>query len=337
MGKVISGILDKMKRAVGLKINNVVIWLLVFAVLVSGGVLASARVKADGESPASTAVVDEITIMIPVACSMSGTISQGNEHTDTLMAGEYKANIGTTDMRVFCNDFAGFAVYAIGFSGDVDGGTNMIGTDTGRTIPTGIDSTGSVSNWAMKVIKVGNPVSGDPVTYNPDNLSITNGYDVYHTVPNAYAKVANYEATSGSGPSTTDTTLGSKFQTTYAVSASASQGADTYVGKVKYVLVHPATMVAGLYAVVYNANGGSGTMTNDTQVYNYTEHILTANAYTAPSGYEFAGWCTTQDSSQTPQTTCSGTSYVDGGTIPASTVASGGTLTLYAYWKLSGA
>ena len=316
-----------MKNVFKLKMDNIIIGLLVFATLVSGGVLASVRAKAD-----DTTVVDEITVMIPAACSISGNISQGNEHTDTLMPNEYKANIGTTDVKVFCNDFAGFSVYAIGFSGNNNGATNMIGVNTGQTIPTGIDATGSVSNWAMKVIKV----NDSTVAYHPENLSIANGYDTYHTVPNTYVKVANYEA--ASGPSTTDTTLGSKFQTTYAASVSAVQAADTYVGKVKYVLVHPATMVAGTYTVAYNANGGSGTMSSETGLLNYEPHTLTANAFIAPSGYIFNGWCTVQDQTQTPyQTTCGGDSYVDGATLPASSsiaATSGGTLNLYAYWKV---
>lgn len=229
-----------MKNVFKLKTDNVIIGLLVFVTLISGGVLASAGVKAD-----DTTVVDEITVMIPAACSMSGTISQGHEHTETLMPGEYKADIGTTDVQVFCNDFAGFAVYAIGASSNTDGNTNLVGQTSSQTIPTGTNTTGSVSNWAMKLIKVTNPTSGDPIVYNPENLSIENGYDNYSVVPSDYTKVASYKA--ASGPSTTDRTLGSKLQTTYAASASASQAADTYVGQVKYLLVHPATLKPGTY------------------------------------------------------------------------------------------
>lgn len=97
----------------------------------------------------------------------------------------------------FFNDFSGFAIYAIGYSNNIDGTTGMIGTNTSQIIPTGTDDTGSVSNWAMKLIKVENPVSGDPITYNPDNLSITNNYDDYNVVPSAYTKVASYTSASG--------------------------------------------------------------------------------------------------------------------------------------------
>lgn len=325
-----------MKKIVKLKIDNVIVGLLVFATLVSGGILASAGVKAD-----DTTVVDEITVMIPAACSMSGTISQGNEHTDTLMPGEYKAGIGTTDVQVFCNDFAGFAVYAVGFSGTNGEATNrMVGTNSGQMITTGTATSGDTSQWAMKLIKVTNPGGGAPdITYHPENLTILDNYDSssYHAVPATYDKVLSY--TAASGPATTDTTLGSKFQTTYAVFASATQAADTYVGKVKYLLVHPATVVPGNYTLVYDKNGGTtGTMNSET-VSNLSTHTLANNAYGAPSGYSFAGWCTIQDTSataQNPQTSCRGMSYANGATLPASpdaSATSGGTFTLFAYWK----
>ena len=53
VGRIISGILDKHEKIFSLKIDNVVIGLLVFATLASGGILASVRVKAD-----NTTVVD---------------------------------------------------------------------------------------------------------------------------------------------------------------------------------------------------------------------------------------------------------------------------------------
>ena len=321
-----------MKNVFKLKTDNVIIGLLVFVTLISGGILASVKVKAD-----DTTVIDEVTVMIPVACSMNSDDATTDPHTDELMSGEYKSDIGITNIQVFCNDFAGFAVYAIGASNNTDGNTDLVGQTSSQTIPTGTDDTGSVSNWAMKLIKVTNPTSGDPIVYNPENLSIENGYDNYSEVPSDYTKVASYTAVSG--PSTTDLTLGSKLQTTYAASASASQAADTYVGQVKYLLVHPATLVPGTYTLVYNGNGtNSVSMSNETGIKNYETHTLKAITYKL-SGYTFAGWCTIQDTSattQNPQTSCKGVSYADKEVLPASpdaSATSGGTFTLYAYWK----
>ena len=125
---------------------------------------------------------------------------------------------------------------------------------------------------------------------------------------------------------------------------SATQPAGTYEGKVKYMLVHPATMEAGTYTLAYNANGGAGAMASETNLPNYQEHAIKANTFTAPNGYMFAGWCTVQDTTASgvvqganPQTTCNGDSYLNNGTLPASpsvSATAGGTLTLYAYWKV---
>ena len=317
-----------MKKIFSLKIDNVVIGLLVFATLASGGILASAGVKAD-----DTTVVDEITVMIPVACSMSGTVTSA--HTDTVTAVSYTEDIGVTDLKVTCNDFNGFSIYAVGFTDNTEGTTTMRGASSNLAIPTGVYHEGdTTSSWAMKLTKVTNPGGGDPdITYNPNILSITNGYSDYNVVPSSLTQVAEYKD-SGDGSSATDQTLGAHVQTTYAAYVSGSQAADTYTGQVKYVLVHPADFATGKYSIVYNANGGAGTMASESNVPNYEPHIIPASTITPPSGYVLAGWCTVRDSSataQNPQTTCTGTSYSDA--IPASEVAANTTLNLYAYWR----
>lgn len=317
-----------MKKIFSLKIDNVVIGLLVFATLASGGILASVRVKAD-----NTTVVDEITVMIPVACSMSGTVTSA--HTDTVTAVSYTEDIGVTDLKATCNDFNGFSIYAVGFTDNTEGTTTMRGASSNLAIPTGVYHEGdTTSSWAMKLTKVTNPGGGDPdITYNPNILSITNGYSDYNVVPSSLTQVAEYKD-SGDGSSATDQTLGAHVQTTYAAYVSGSQAADTYTGQVKYVLVHPADFATGKYSIVYNANGGAGTMASESNVPNYEPHIIPASTITPPSGYVLAGWCTVRDSSataQNPQTTCTGTSYSDA--IPASEVAANTTLNLYAYWR----
>lgn len=79
------------------------------------------------------------------------------------------------------------------------------------------------------------------------------------------------------------------------------------------------------YYVSYNANGGSGTMTNSTHTYG-TASNLSACTFTAPDGYTFAGWATSADGS---------VAYADGASV--STLATSGTYPLYAKWdELSG-
>ena len=218
----------------GGQLDKIIIGSLLATTFLIGGILASTRVKA------SNNVVDEVFVTVPTLCSLSGNISTGNEHTATVLPGSYTQNIGKTNLKALCNDFDGFSIYAIGYTNNTEGTNTMVGMNTNQTIATGTATNGNTSNWAMKLTKVTNPASGDAITYNPDNLTITTGYSDYHAVPDVYTKVATYKAASGS--SATDSTLGSNIETTYAAFMSSSQAADTYVGKVKYLLVHPANI-----------------------------------------------------------------------------------------------
>ena len=71
--------------------------------------------------------------------------------------------------------------------------------------------------------------------------------------------------------------------------------------------------------ITFNANGGSGSMSSITNIYQATTTTLTANAFTR-SGYRFIGWNTKADGS--------GTGYADKATISGLTQS----ITLYAQW-----
>ena len=170
--------------------------------------------------------VSNVSVTVPVSCNISSTLDTA--HTATINPGQYKEDIGTTTFKVFCNDNTGYAIYAIGYSGDEYGNTNMLPTNpttsTNPSIVTGTATSGDTSNWAMKVT----PVAG---TYAP---TIENSFNSYRTIPDTYTKVASLNTN-------TDFTIGSSFQSTYRVFVSQTQPADTYTGKVKYTLVHPHT------------------------------------------------------------------------------------------------
>ncbi len=208
--------------------NFIPLGVLLATTLLSGGVLSSSNSFADDLAPLQATNHADATVTVAAACNMEG--SGMNSHSVAATGGNYYTDIGTTDLKVVCNDSNGFDVYAIGFSGDTEGNTDMVGTDTSLTIPTGV-ATGDVSNWSMKLTK---DVSSN--SYQPANLTITTGYDDYHAVPSTYTKVAHYTSATDAGESA----KGSRFSTTYAVRVSTSQAADTYTGKVKYVLVHPS-------------------------------------------------------------------------------------------------
>ena len=79
------------------------------------------------------------------------------------------------------------------------------------------------------------------------------------------------------------------------------------------------------YYVSFNSNGGSGSM--DPQQFTYDQpKQLTAMQFTR-TDYEFTGWNT--------QANGRGTSYTDGQSISKLTDIAGGTVTLYAQWKIA--
>ena len=77
------------------------------------------------------------------------------------------------------------------------------------------------------------------------------------------------------------------------------------------------------YTVKFNANGGTGSMANESFVYG-TPKALTINTFTR-TGYTFVGWATS--SSATTST------YDDGEEVSDLTTTPGGTVNLYAVWQ----
>ncbi|MBO7718403.1 hypothetical protein J6S37_02840 [Candidatus Saccharibacteria bacterium] len=135
-------------------------------------------------------VVDEIAINVPVSCSVSGIGM--NSHNTTLAPGAYDSHVGETTAKVFCNDREGFAVYAIGYTDEVDGKNVMTSTiSPDYDIVTGTATTGN-SQWAMKLALVTSPTPTYPV-------SIQNGFDSFHTVPDDYTLVIKRESATDVG------------------------------------------------------------------------------------------------------------------------------------------
>lgn len=208
------------RQNLGVQIGRFAIGGLVTATIIMGAVLASVQVHAD--------VDDTVTITVPVSCTISG--SGMSSHTETIANDGYEENIGTTTITIACNDPSGFAVYAIGYSGNTDGETDMIAsTGSSYDIATGTYTEGVTTDsvWGVK-LTAGN---GSPA------ITVMTGYDDYHAVPGSYTKVAYLD--SGVTP-----TEGLTVSTTYAAYISGSQPAGTYTGKVKYVLVHPSSGTA---------------------------------------------------------------------------------------------
>ncbi|MBR3236631.1 hypothetical protein IKF92_03065 [Candidatus Saccharibacteria bacterium] len=174
-------------------------------------------------------VVDDITINVPVSCTLSGT---NLTHNASMTGGQYKTDIGSANIKAVCNDTNGLAVYAIGYSDDTFGNNKMISSTVDHTydIPTGKYSSGDTdSSWSMKLT----PVSGTyaPTIRNDANYDFTDS----EIIPSTYTKVAYRTSATDSGSGA----IGANFTTTYGIYVSTTQPADTYTGKVKFTLVHP--------------------------------------------------------------------------------------------------
>ncbi len=187
---------------------------------ISGLTLSYSQAKTYAEPRAVNASVT----VAASACTMSSEIS--SEHSADAISGNYYTDIGTTRLTTVCNDGNGYSIYAVGFTGNELGNTKMIGTDPNHFFDTGTAS-GDVSNWSMKISK-------DNTSPLASSLTIKNGFSNYNNVPSNYVEVASFS------PATTSTPDNStSIMTSYAVRTSKLQPSDTYVGKVKYLMIHP--------------------------------------------------------------------------------------------------
>ncbi|MBQ3436426.1 hypothetical protein IJG26_00485 [Candidatus Saccharibacteria bacterium] len=255
-----------------------------FTVL-QGIILSSVRVLANDSS------TDNANDVSPESCSMSA--SGMTSHSAEINGGSYQDNIGTTIVRIYCDDNEGFSVYAVGFTDDTYGKTVLSNSeiDSKFDIITGTATkAGSkdVSNWAMKLRT--NSTTTYPVT-------IKNDFDEYHVIPNFYTKVLSRDNPTDTGTSAT----GAEFTTTYAAYISRNQISGTYTGQVKYTLVHPASGIpvkaydtpAGFIGY-YPNGGGADTMDNQGVQDSDTTATLWSSNFKR-KGYGFAGWSTTYD------------------------------------------
>ena len=281
---------------------------LVAITIVIGAFLSSSRTIATFTSASATVNVAE-------ACTMSSTLT--TPHSATIPNGTYQENIGITTLKVTCNDSQGYAIYAVGYTGDEIGGTNstkLVGTSS--NIDTGTATSGNTSNWAMKINTSGSSFIG----------TIDNSFNSYHAVPNEYTKVAHFNSSTDAGPSAN----GSTYQTTYAAFVSSTQLAGNYTGKVKYTMVHPSSETplqpqpARAGYIVYHPNASSvvGQM-GDQSASNNASVTLWASNFKR-DGYGFAGWNTEYD--------YSGTTYGPNETIIAPADVQTNGLSLYAVW-----
>lgn len=222
--------------------------------LLSGAILTSVKVSADDPT------VENVSVTVSTSCTMTGT---GTNHTATTVNGIVYSgqDLGLTTLKAFCNDSNGFAIYAIGFTDDEDGKNVLTSSTLGSSydIQTGTNTSGD-SSWAFKMGTVSSPTPTYPIIIagsTDDTLKETGDvdYSSYAEIPEDYAKVAYRTASTDVGSGAEGATLTADYQ----VFIGNTQPAGTYVGQVKYVLVHPSTgdepVKSNQIAVNYDGNG----------------------------------------------------------------------------------
>ncbi len=267
---------------------------------------------------ADESIVDVVTINVPVSCSMSATGT--DSHTANVNNGQTTENIGTTNLKVICNDNSGYAIYAIGYTDDTYGKTVLTSSTLGSThdIATATTVTTGTSSWAMKLTAQTGIYAPIIAGSNGDSLRQTGDPDFsdYTAVPSTYTKVAYYTSSTDTGNNAT----GSNLTTTYRAYISPSQPAGTYIGQVKYTLVHPnmnddsnkpvaplraedcpassvcfapnADDVVGDMSSIGTIAASSKAGKNNAQL-NSSTQLISPNYYRP--GYGFAGWSTEYD------------------------------------------
>ena len=284
---------------------------------------------------ADTDVVTSTAITIEESCTLSGITD--TDHTADLVNGTYSGStysngIGQTTLKTFCNDDAGYAIYAIGYTNDEYGNTTMHWNkasslnDSTNAINTGVYVSGTTtsSTWSMKLASVSGTYTTIIDDGNSSNNNSTEDFTNWHVIPSEYKRVAY--STSGTDLNIDGSGIGSSITVTYDTFVSTAQPAGSYTGQVKYTLVHPNNEDAPMSpldpsvvpnnAIVYapNTNDIIGSMSSLPQTTttltnaspqagaisattssNYTgTTILIAPNYKR-EGYGFVGWSTSFD------------------------------------------
>ena len=261
-----------------MKNKSIIKWLATGNVVTFAMVLGIASILFNNGSVFATCTTDSTTgdvtctesasatVHVAEACTMMATVNTPHvaDIANGLYSGgmsEYSNGIGKTTLKVICYDASGFSIYAVGYTNNEFGNTKLMTNASDTDAPiinTNTYTSGGTSAWSMKV----SPVTG---TYVP---SIDNSFNSYRSVPSTYTRVAyrtsGTDVTNGSVEAT-----GSSVEATYAAYVAPTQPAGTYVGQVKYTLVHPDNnsphdgpiiCEAGKICYSPNANDYEGTM-----------------------------------------------------------------------------
>ena len=211
--------------------------------ILAGGLLAvtilSGTLLSNPSASADTSGTVNIRVSVAASCSLSLIDGINNIKTisNTITPGT-RDTIGTANLKAICNDPGGLAVYAIGYTGDVHGETDLVANDnSGNVIETGYTASNPTdSEWYMSIAAV----SGDYAPTIPNGTGNTENFTTNHVIPEVYTKVA-YRNSNTDVNSTGYTATGANFTATFGAYIAPTQPSGVYEGKVKFTLVHPST------------------------------------------------------------------------------------------------
>lgn len=211
-------------------------------------------------------------------------------------------------------------------SNDVSSSTNGVstftfpslsGTALSGTVTFKIRYKSTASNKKYFVVNLPITISGEVAsssTPTPTTYTVSYNMNGHGTAIDAVEGVTALPSTLPT-PEATGYTFGGWYTNsglTSAATAGASISADTELY---------AKWTANTYSVHFDANGGEGSMTNESFTYG-TAKALTANAFTR-TGYKFDGWATSANGAKV---------YDDEESVSNLTATNDATVDLYAHW-----
>ena len=150
----------------------------------------------------------------------------------------------------------------------------------------------------------------------------TSGSSATASISAAYGSTITYTATAGTGYTFKGFSTSNSTSLPASPSASGKTATASGYGSTNNSTYY-AYFKANQYTVKFDANGGTGSMSDQSHTYSVSQ-ALTANAFIR-TGYTFEGWNTNADGT--------GTSYTDQQSVSNLSSTDGATVTLYAQWE----
>lgn len=261
--------------------------LALFGLVLNGSGAFATQTCTTDEQTGQVTCANSATASVTVAAACSFSRTSGSGEYAGILANNASVEVTGSTFSTTCNDSGGYAIYAIGYSNNTFGNTDLIfdnDPDNANKITTSSNPGSNTSYWQMELVA---GVGNHPV--------LENGYGSYSAVPSTYTKVASY-ASADMGTAQTVTA-------TYKAAASATQPAGTYTGAVKYTMVHPNTNIpnqpydCASGNICYFPNAGNttaDTMGDQSITSSDTSATLWASNFQRP-GYGFVGWSDAYD------------------------------------------